>query len=78
MTVKEAVLKSLKDIDSPSTYKMIYRHIVDNNYYDFHECKTPEATVSAILGDFIRYKDKKIKRVKTESNKFLYSFEDKE
>lgn len=72
MQLKEAVLKSLEEINSPSTHRQIYYYIVDNNYYDFLNSKTPEATVSSTLGDFIRQNHPKVKRVKAKNNIFLY------
>ena len=53
MTQKEAVLKSLAELNKLSTYKDVCQHIQDHNYYDFGNALTPEATISAQLGDFI-------------------------
>ncbi len=57
MTIKEAVIKSLDDINEPKTFMDVYDHIVKNNYYDFGTAKTPTGTVSALLGNFIRTGD---------------------
>ena len=37
------------------------KKIVENNYYDFGLAKTPGATISAVLGDFIRNGDTRVK-----------------
>lgn len=72
MTIKEAILKSLKDLKQLATHKDVYNNIVSNNYYSFLKGKTPEATISALLGDFIRTNDIRIKRIKGEANQYLY------
>ena len=61
MTIKEAILKSLDDINNLTNYIEIYNHIIDKKYYDFKDAKTPQATVSALLGDFIRKGDTRVK-----------------
>ena len=71
MTIKEAILKSLEDIGGLTNYLEVTKNITDNNYYDFKEAKTPYATVSALLGDFIRNGDSRIKRIK-QSGGYLY------
>jgi uncharacterized protein len=72
MTIKEAILKSLEDINAVTNYMEIYKHIVDKNYYDFKDAKTPSSTVSALLGDFIRNGDSRIKRIKENGSTFSY------
>jgi len=72
MTIKEAILKSLKDLKKLSTHNDIYEHIIENTYYDFGNAKTPSSTVSALLGDFIRESDERVKRIKGERGVFLY------
>jgi len=65
MTIKEAILRSLEDLQQPATYLEIYKHIMDRNYYPHFESKeTPTNTVSAQLGDFIRKSDTRVKRIK--------------
>ena len=71
MTIKEAILKSLEDIGGLTNYLEVSKNIIDNKYYDFKEAKTPTATVSALLGDFIRNGDTRIKRIK-EAGGYLY------
>ncbi len=72
MTVKEAILKSLEDINRTTNYLEVCNHIIENKYIDFGTAKTPEATVSALLGDFIRYGDSRVKRIKETGGKYSY------
>ncbi len=72
MTVKEAILESLKVLNKPSNNKDVYHHIIKNNYYDFKTAKTPESTISALLGSFIRNNDIRVQRTKTDRGKFVY------
>ena len=72
MTIKEAILKSLEDINGLTNYSDVYEHIVSKNYYDFKEAKTPAATISALLGDFIRNGDTRVKRIKETGGTFSY------
>ena len=72
MTLKEAILKSLEDIGKLTNYNEVTNHIISNNYYDFKEAKTPPATISALLGDFVRVGDTRVKRVKESGAYFYY------
>lgn len=72
MTVKEAILKSLEDINRTTNYLEVCNHIITNKYIDFGTAKTPESTVSALLGDFIRYGDSRVKRIKETGGKYSY------
>ncbi len=72
MTIKEAILKSLDDLKKASSHWDIYNHIKKNNYYDFANAKTPESTISALVGDFIRTNDSRVKRIKGKSGTYLY------
>lgn len=72
MTIKEAIIQSLEDIKGLSNSTEVYQHIVTNNYYSFDIGKTPASTVSALLGDFIRKGDNRIKRIKGKGGIFLY------
>lgn len=72
MTIKEAILKSLNDIQGLTTYMEIYQHIVSQGYYEFKEAKTPASTVSALLGDFIRNGDSRVKRIKQTGGTYSY------
>lgn len=73
MTIKEAVIQALDDIKGVANYQEIYKHIVAKGYYIFNkEAKTPDATVSALLGDFIRNGDSRVKRVKRTGGTYVY------
>jgi len=72
MTIKEAILKSLEDLNSLTNYSEIYEHIILKKYYDFKDAKTPASTVSALLGDFIRLGDTRVKRIKQPGGTFSY------
>jgi len=73
MTIKEAILKSLEDLKVPSAHNVIYKHIIEKSYYIFTKGKTPEATIAALLGDFIRNNDERVKRIKnTKGRGYLY------
>ena len=77
MTIKEAILKSLDDIQALANYMEIYHHIIDKKYYDFGS-KTPVTTVSSILGDLIRDGDTRIKRIRRPGETYLYYLTKKE
>ena len=70
MTIKEAILKSLEDIKTITNYNDVCNHIIRSGYYDFKDAKTPHATVSALLGDFIRKGDARVKRIKNSDGSF--------
>jgi hypothetical protein len=72
MTIKEAILKSLDELNGLTTYADVCNHIISNKYYDFGNAKTPPATISALLGDFIRTGDSRVKRVKQEGGSYAY------
>jgi hypothetical protein len=72
MTIKEAILKTLDDINGLTNYMDVYNHIVENGYYDFKEAKTPASTISALLGDFIRTGDTRVKRIKETGGTYSY------
>ncbi len=72
MTIKEAILKSLDDITTLTNYLEVYNHIVKYGYYDFGKAKTPSATISALLGDFIRSGDSRVKRIKQDGGTYSY------
>jgi hypothetical protein len=72
MTLKEAILKSLEEINDLTNYMDVYNHIVRNNYYDFGPAKTPASTISALLGDFIRNGDTRVKRIKQQGGTYSY------
>lgn len=72
MKIKEAVIKSLEDIGNLTNYIQVTQHIIDNNYFDFGKAKTPRSTVSAMLGDFIRNGDSRVKRIKQANGSYSY------
>ncbi len=72
MTVKEAILKSLEDLNNLANYLEIHKHIIESSYYDFGTAKTPASTISALLGDFIRTGDARIKRIKQNNGSYSY------
>ncbi|MDF7814397.1 HTH domain-containing protein [Hymenobacter sp. YC55] len=72
MTIKEAILQSLEDLGNLATYNEVCGHVVQKKYYDFGQAKTPAATVSAMLGSFIRNGDSRVKRISTGKGNFSY------
>ncbi|GEO23489.1 hypothetical protein [Cyclobacterium qasimii] len=72
MTIKEAILKSLDDINELTNYMEVHDHILKNGYYDFGPAKTPPSTISAQLGEFIRNGDSRVKRIKQEGGSYAY------
>lgn len=72
MTIKEAILKSLQDLKRTANYQEVYEHMVDRKYYVFKDAKTPWSTVSALLGEFIRNDDSRVKRIKGEGGTYYY------
>jgi uncharacterized protein len=71
MTIKEAILKSLEEMNGVTTYLEVYNHIVKNKYCEF-KGETPSSTVSALLGDFIRNGDSRVKRIKETGGTYSY------
>ena len=71
MTIKEAILKSLEDLNKLVNSSDICDHILKMKYYEFSG-RTPSATVSAQLGEFIRNGDTRVKRIK--QNNGFYSY----
>ncbi len=72
MTIKEAILKSLDDLNKLTNSMEVCDHILEKNYYDFGTAKTPPATVSALLGDFIRNGHSRVKRIKQDNGTYAY------
>ena len=72
MTIKEAILKSLDEIGKLTNYNEVTNHIITKKFYDFKIAKTPASTVSALLGDFIRLGDTRVKRIKDSGSYFYY------
>lgn len=72
LTLKEAILKSLDEINSLTDYMEVFNHIIKHKYYDFGLAKTPSSTVSALLGNFIRTGDSRVKRIKQQGGSYSY------
>ncbi|OCX51298.1 hypothetical protein BEL04_14795 [Mucilaginibacter sp. PPCGB 2223] len=72
MTLKEAVLKSLEDINDVTNHLAVLNKILEEKYYDFGTAKTPAQTVSALLGDYIRNGDTRVKRIKQPGGTYSY------
>ena len=72
MTIKEAILKSLEEIQELTNYSAVFEHIKVKQYYDFGDTKYPAATVSSILGGFIRRGDARVKRINRSGAYFYY------
>jgi hypothetical protein len=72
MTLKEATLRSLEDINGITDYLAVLNHINDKNHYDFGIAKTPGSTISVVLGDFIRKGDTRVKRIKQDGGTYSY------
>ncbi len=64
MTIKEAIIKVLKEQKLALTYLEVTDKIIERNYIDWSNAKTPADTVSAQLGSFIRKNDTRVKRIK--------------
>ncbi len=72
MTLKEAVLKTLGELDKPTIFNDLYKVIVAKNYYDFGSSKTPALSVSGVLTGFIQKGDTRVKRLKQENGTYAY------
>lgn len=72
MTIKEAILKSLDEMNRLANYLEVRDHIVNKGYYDFGETKKSEMTISAQLGNFIRDNDTRVKRIKQAGGTYSY------
>jgi len=64
MKVKEAIIKVLEEKKTALTYLEVNDAIIERDYIDWSNAKTPADTVAAQLGDFIRKNDTRVKRVK--------------
>lgn len=73
MTIKEAILVSLEDFPNGAPYNEIFENILEKRIFTFNkDAKTPKDTVSALLGDFIRNGDSRVRRYKNENKVFCY------
>ncbi len=71
MTIKEAILRSLEELVKPIGSVELCDYIINKSYAEF-KGKTPSATVSAHLSDFILKNDKRVKRIKKAGGNYLY------
>ncbi len=71
MTIKDSILKALENFKKPASYHEVTKYILENELYPFVG-QTPQATVSALLGDFIRKNDTRVGRVKQNGAYFYY------
>ena len=71
MTIKDAILQALEDLNKPVTYNDVSIYIHSYNLYEFTGL-TPDATISALLGDFIRKNDSRVGRTKQGKTYFYY------
>lgn len=72
MTIREAILQSLEDLQQPASYLDVYHQILAKKYYDTSAAKTPASTISAQLGEFIRNGDTRVKRIKKPGGTYVY------
>ena len=72
MTIKEATLKTLEELKRLANYMDVYNHIIQKRLYDFGDARTPAQTISAVLGDFIRNGDTRVKRIKNSNGSYSY------
>lgn len=71
MTIKDAIFYTLENLKIPANYQAVTDYIVNNNLSEFGG-PTPNSTVSAQLGDFIRKGDGRVGRIKKKDGGFLY------
>lgn len=71
MTIKEAIINTLTDLKEPSNSRQVCDHMITYNYHTF-DGKTPAATVSSQLREFIRKEDSRVKRIKASGGTYLY------
>ncbi len=73
MTIKEATLLSLEDFPYGAIMREVYENILKKRIFQFSkEAQTPDATVSALLGEMVRKGDVRVKRFKNDKNIFCY------
>ena len=78
MTIKDSIIKTLEVSTKLVTSTDVCNHIIAEKLYDFKIAKTPSATVSAQLGEFIRTGDSRVKRIKQEGGVYGYYLAKKE
>lgn len=72
LTLYDAIIQCLDEIKVPANYMDVYKKIIEHKLYDFGNGKTPASTVSAYLGNFIRNRDSRVKRIPQRSGNFTY------
>ncbi len=70
--LRDAVLMALRDLKTPSNHWAVLKQIQENKYFDFRDAQTPESSVSAQLGDYVRLGDSRLGRVKQANGTYLY------
>lgn len=73
MTIKEAIIKVLEEQNRALTYLEVLEKIDDKKYIDWTNAKTPQDTINAQLGHFIRQNDSRVKRIKGKKGFEYYS-----
>lgn len=77
MTIKEAILISLKDFPKGAIAREVYQNIIDKGIFKFNiNAKTPDATISANLVTMAKKGDTRIGRFKNEKNVYCYYLSD--
>lgn len=71
MTIKDAILQALEDLNKPVNYTEVSKYVQTQKLCEFSGA-TPEQTVSANLGDFIRKNDSRVGRTKQGKTYFYY------
>ena len=73
MTIKEAILVSLKDFPKGAIAKEVYQNIINKDLFKFNSnAKTPDSTVSCCLVRMVKKGDMRIGRSKNEKNIYCY------
>jgi uncharacterized protein len=71
LTVPEAILQSLESLVKPANSLEVTEDIKCKKLYDFSG-RTPESTISAQLGDFVRKGDSRVKRYRGKGGLYYY------
>lgn len=71
MTINDAILQALEDLNKPVSYTEVSKHVQIKKLCEFGGA-TPEQTVSANLGNFIRKNDSRVGRTKQGKTYFYY------
>lgn len=71
MTINDAILKALEDLHKPANYTEVSKYVLMEKLCEFGGA-TPEQTVSANLGNFIRKNDSRVGRSKQGKTYYYY------